>query len=507
MSNNAQQLFQDALLAADTNPAKAADLLKQVVELDPENVPAWVALLKVLTDPEDRRIALSTIAQLDPDNPALQTPAAGSAGGVDDEAGSADAADSDEFVPGISRRELRLTIIGLGVFTVVILGMVLLLVGSINGQRAAEAAALAALVAGQTATQDTFNASNTQVVETQAAVAAAATATFQALVSPTPTATSTRAFELPTPIPPTPTPTEVVFQAVLPPPPANLPGRIYAWGGRNVRSRDFLEFRVYPLSGGGSFERVNSDLVQYPSVDSAGQRVVYMQFNPDGWLLSRISLTDATQPEQIINTLIPRAGLAAVPRLSADGNRLAVIGRTPQDTGAVYLIDLVTNNAVLLTTDAANYRSAVVAPSGAQVVAVREDATGTDLVLIDVTQPNAGFPQTPLTTDGSASIEAHPAFAPNGASLAYSVAPPDRPAESDLYLLQIVGNQSAGSLPIMTVDGDDIHPVFDPTGQFIAFASNRVQGVYNLFVYDITGRLTYQLTASPDPVYPGAWSN
>src|SRR5215207_6919929 len=69
MSDKAQQLFDEAMqanLSGDTN--RATDLLKQVVEEDPDNIAAWEALSRQLTDYNERRMALTTVLQLDPDN-------------------------------------------------------------------------------------------------------------------------------------------------------------------------------------------------------------------------------------------------------------------------------------------------------------------------------------------------------------------------------------------------------------------------------------------------------
>lgn len=502
MSEQAEQLYQEAMMAVDGgNPKRAADLLKETVENDPEMVAAWVELAKLLEDKDEKRIALTTILQLDPQNEYAKNELA------ETEKPATVKKDEEEIVPGITRREARLVAIGLTVFTLVVCGIVFAITSAANSQRAAKAQIATQGVLDQTATWDAVNANNTQVAVMAITSTADAMATFLAENSPTPTVTITRAFVLPTEIPDTPTPTEVSFRGDLPLPPAAIGGRIFAWGGRTVRSDEFLEFRVYSPANQGRADRVNADLAQFPSADVAGQSAVYMQYLPDGWTIYRIDLNNPTAGGTLVSTVLAQGGarFAARPRLSADGTKLVVVGTSAENTSAVFMVDFTANTAVRLTKDAANYTSAGISPNGNQVVAVRDDGTATDLVLIDVTRPD--YPQTPLTADGNSLVEANPVFAPDGQQVAYSVSTPDRPDQSDLYVLRLSGNQSTGSLPIMTLDGDDIYPVFNPTSQYVAFASNRVGGVYNLYIYDMTTRQTYQLTADADPVFPGSWSN
>ena len=47
---------------------QARDLLLRVVERDERNAPAWLWLSGLVDDPQDRRVALENVLDIDPDN-------------------------------------------------------------------------------------------------------------------------------------------------------------------------------------------------------------------------------------------------------------------------------------------------------------------------------------------------------------------------------------------------------------------------------------------------------
>jgi hypothetical protein len=191
MSDKAQQLFEEAMQAnLSGNTSRSVDLLKQVVDEDPENLAAWEALARQLTDTNERRMALTTVLQLDPDNEyaknALES--------VEKPKGAVD--DRAELAPGIPMKQARTVGIGLVLYTVLVCGATLLITSAINGNKAARAQEVANSQAYQTQTQDAILAAATSVLLTATQSSIEANATLLAQVTATPTATPTRAFEL-----------------------------------------------------------------------------------------------------------------------------------------------------------------------------------------------------------------------------------------------------------------------------------------------------------------------
>jgi hypothetical protein len=533
MSENAQKLFDEAMeanLTGDTS--RSTDLLKQVVEEDPNNLAAWEALARQLTDYDERRMALTTILQLDPDNAyaksALETVEKPKAG-VDDRA---------EFAPGIPMKQARMVGIGLVVYTLLVCGVTLLITSSINGNKAARAQEIAMGQAFQTQTQDAILLGATQAIMTATQQAADANATLLAQVSPTPSATPTRAFELPTEIPPTATATEMSFRVEAAPP--ALSGRILAWGGEDVRSKDYLPLFSYPLSQPGASEAFLIDgqreLGRNPLISLDNTTTVVEQWRSDAPRLYMSSL-EAASFGSSLDPLISNQFLIVNlrdPSVSRDAKRVAFIA-TDYNTKAdgAYVADVtdpINTKVYKLSQDAASYTAITLSPDGMQAVGVRVDGGSSDLVVFDLTnlasaplqiaQPPVGegtptalpqptvaaapIPLRPLTTDGNTLIESAPSFSPDGTRVVYQAYSSSTPNNQDLYIVT-VGTGPGASQPIMTTDGNDIFPTFSPDGNMVAFASDRQTGIYNLYIYDTTTRETYQLSEEPLSVYPGAW--
>ncbi len=528
MSDKAQQLLEEAKQALSKgDTSRAADLLKQVVEEDPDSVAAWVELSKVLTDRDEQRMALTTVLQLDPENSYARTQLESV------EKPKAGAGDHDEVVPGISRRQARTVGIGLAVYTLVVCGATLIITSAFNNSKAAQVAQLAQQFATQTQAVVSVNETATQAVIVAAEVAAAATTTQLALATPLPTATVKRSFELPTEIPPTLTPTTVSYRVEALPPP--LPGSIQAWGGEDIRSKDYLTPLIYNLSQPGTFQKLGgSDLVRNLLMSQDKSVTVYEQWRPDSSRLYMSSL-EAVTPGGTVDALVSSSYLVINlhdPSLSADAKRIAFIA-TDYNTkvDGAYVGDLSNPNAskfYKLSQDAAAYTAITLSADGMKAVAVRQDGGSTDLVVFDLANlPAAGnaaqppvagatpslptvapapIPVRPLTTDGNALIESSPSFSADGTRVVYDAASSSAPNNRDLYIAT-VGTAPGTPLPIMTLDGNDIMPVFSPDGNQVAFASDRQTGIYNIYIYDTATRATYQLTEDGTPVYPSGWSN
>jgi Tfp pilus assembly protein PilF len=156
----AQELLQQGLEALEAqNRDKARDLLTQAMEEDPNNVEIWVALSKATDDVDEKRIALASILQLDPNNAYAKAELAKA------EQEKVRSSDDAEIAPGITRRTARNTALGLTLYTVLVCGLAFTvqssIVGGYNARQAqiaqeinnATAAALAITESWQTATQ------------------------------------------------------------------------------------------------------------------------------------------------------------------------------------------------------------------------------------------------------------------------------------------------------------------------------------------------------------------
>jgi hypothetical protein len=502
MSDNAETLFkQGQELLAQGERAKAVDVLKRAIEQDSENVDIWVALAKALDDVAEKRIALTTILQLDPDNEYAR-------GDLDETEKPKSAVLADEeLVPGITRKEAQRYAIGLVAFTVLMLFVTFSFTGSQASQREDARRRVAQEIANATATVDvaTQLAITVQFEETERAIEQ--TQAFLARVSPTPTMTPTRsrADALPTPLPtelPTHTPLPLRFLA--PPPVGAYSGRIFAWGGVNPAGRAGLRFRVYAPQEGEP-RQLNEDFVQFVTVDGSGQRVVYMKLIQSEWSMV---LVNTQTPESSSTTNLGGVLLTSGvreperARLSADGEAMVFIGVSPQNRKAVYLHTFRTGQTLRLTFDDADYTGAAV--NGNNVIAVRRDANGTDLVYINAADGANSFPQRRLTQDGDALVESSPSFSSDGVFVVYS-AYSRVPTDNDLYIARLnVDANLFTTEALVTTGADEIYPAFSPDGGAVLYSSDA-NGVYNLFIFDRTSRQTYQLTADSLPVFAGGW--
>lgn len=502
MSDNAETLFkQGQELLAQGERAKAVDALKRAVEQDSENVEIWEALAQALDDPAEKRIALTTILQLDPNNAYAQGELEAT-----EKPKSVGAPDA-ELVPGITRKEAQRYAIGLVAFTVLMLFVTFSFTGSQAAQRVEASRRVAQEIANATATVDvaTRLAVTAQFEETERAIEQ--TQAFLARVSPTPTMTPTRsrADTLPTPLPTDlPTNTPPPLRLLSAPPAGAYGGRIFAWGGVNPAGRAGLRFRVYAPQEGEP-RQLNEDFVQFVTVDASGQRAVYMKLIQSEWsmVLVNTQTPDSNSTTNLGGVLLT-SGVSSPERarLSADGETMVFIGVSPQNRKAVYLHTFRSGQTLRLTFDDADYTSAAV--NGTNVIAVRRDSNGTDLVYINASDGANSFPQRRLTQDGDTLVESSPSFSPDGVFVVYS-AYSRVPTDNDLYIARLnVDANLFTTEALVTTGADEIYPTFSPDGNAVAYSSDA-NGVYNLFIFDRTSRQTYQLTADTLPVFAGGW--
>lgn len=495
-TETARELIERAMAALEIGDRNSAsDLLKEAVEADPDNLEAWTQLSKVLTDRDEQRIALTTILQLDPQN------AYARAALVQAEKTESEVQGEAEVVPGITRREARTIALGLGVFTLVMCGLVFFVVTSVSGTRAEQRRVATQEILAITQTRESMDLNSTVIAQEMTDVAQIATETAQATI--TPTLTPSRTPDLPPTFTPSPTVTQVSFR-VLDAPPA-LPGNLYTWGGINPQSDTFLSPLRYALGDARQGIRLNSDLVQNVTVDVQGTRLAYIRQVTGGWVLMTAIAQSPENTRQDLSAQLISLRLAepVYPRLSADSNTLVFQARD-QASGRqnLYVVNLVTGEARKITADDADYSMPTVAPDGGLVVAVKDAGAGPDLVLINLRDENLA--QIAITQDGDITREALPSFAPDGIQVVYSAA--TSPGDHDLYLFRLSGTLASPPVPVVTTTADEIHAHFDPESRFLVYASNATSGIYNLFIHEIGAGVTYQLTEDTSNIFPGGWS-
>lgn len=494
-----QELTQLGLAAArGGDREKAADLLKQAVEEDSENIDAWETLARVVDDVDEKRIALTTILQLDPNNEYAR-----------EQLGQADAAKEKaqdagevEVVPGITRREARNVGVGLALFTLILCSLVFVVTSSHNQYISQERANFTRVAVNATGTRQALQVQQTQDVMrlTEEFVNAIATATAQF----TPPTSTPRTPDLPPTFTPSPTATERSLRQ-FDPPPASIRGRMVAWGGNTPLGEDYLEMRLYTIAPNPSFERIGVRLVQFPDVSPDGSTIAYMGIRGGSQTLMRRDIQQINGEGEILDTLWQGQGIfrSFNPKLSQDGNRLVFAGENNNNSFDIYVYDFTTSELIQITNEEANYTTPTISPDGTRIIAVRDAGLGPDLVVISIANLEEAFTPVPLTTDGNTHIESSPSFAPDGSQIVYQ-AYTTNPEDNDIFSLPVRAN--ASPLPLVTTTANELYPVFSPDGNYIAYSSNPLE-TYDIMIFDLNQRQTYQLTAEDNDVFAGDWTN
>ena len=372
------------------NAPRRADFFEQVVELDEKNEKGWFWLASVVDTDEERRICLSNVLHINPNNErakraldALQAKAKE----------QKTAAEAEEVVAGVTRRQMTL-IIGIGVVAVIVILIIALtvIVGN-NNRRSAERS---------TATGGRAVATNNALAATAAAdqatgTSVAATATQQAIgVTPIDTPTAL----VPT-LPPTWTPTPL---ATLPPTrealplPIGLTGRLALWGGQDMLSIGYLPLGYYDFDLGTQFNPIGNSFGQDITFAPSGDRVVYTVYdellfsssleaiNLNGTQIE--SLPDRWRGQNIFSPQKPRYGGQFRQYM------VFVAATDKRQTTQVFLLDLnapAGSSAVRqMTDDDDEYTYPALSPDGSKIAVVRHVSNTAnptvDIVSIDVQQ-------------------------------------------------------------------------------------------------------------------------
>ena len=492
-----KQLLREGIEAARNNDrATARDRFEQVTELDENNERAWLYLAQMVDTDEERRVCLSNVLVINPDNEkARQQMNRLESKRRDEEAQS-------EVIPGVSRRQLLL--IGGGGGAIVLLLLIIFLVSnSINASNsAATAQAQTAVAQLGTESASTAVAQQTFVFETQ--IAAVDTAT------PVP-----RAPTLPPTFTPSPEATVAGEEQLLPPPGPEVAGNIVAWGGVDVASNGARQLRLYSANGEGEFRLIGNENDLGMDVRFAGSsdRVIYNRYYAATFDFGLEAInTNGTQQQPIRTTGILEIGQ---PSYCSASNQVAFVGVPEERPNTenlqfdvepptqLFVLDMATNAVTRLTNDQIRYSYPAFSPDCTRIAVVRDDynsaQAGADVIVLETTNPGS---VTPITTDLSTYTESSPRWSPDGSQIIYAAAPETEPGNSDI----VVSSATGAGTPQVPVRGpsDDILPVFSSDSAYLAFSSNRT-GAYNIFIYRISDGQLFQLTNERNSVFVGGW--
>ena len=492
MSNLIKELMQDGIEKArlgERDEARVA--FEKVIEMDEKNEKAWFWLASVLDDEARKKVALSTVLMLNPDNERAKK--------ILDtlEARDREMKEKDEVIPGISRRALTL-IVGIG-GAVILAALALFLIVTFNNARvagerqAAEQAATQVILdaqASQTAVMAAFNATLATITPTAV--------DLQAVVRTLPPTFTPTA-------PPSPTPAPNVL-----PQPTGVTGNLAVWAGRDFDQNGYLPVGIMPATN-GMFQRAGDQEGRDVAISPDGTRLVYTRFQPAVFdtFIEAINI-NGTDPESLGDRWIDTETLFSPrqPSYSASGDAIVFIARPDGGTTEqIFLLSMLETPPDVsplrpVSTDEATYTQPAISPDGTKVVAVRDDVNsadaGADLVIIDLA---TGF-VTQLTNDRAAFVESSPQWSPDGSQIVFAAASNSAPNNADIF---VRFSNGGGSPTIVARDGsNEVTPVFSPDGRFIAYSSNRL-GNYDIYIYDQTTTTLGQLTSAIDDEFVGGW--
>jgi WD40 repeat protein len=481
-----EQLLEQGIKAAHSaDKAAARALLEKVVELDEHSEKGWFWLAAVTDDIEEKKICLGNVLVINPDNQRARSLLEQLEGAFLGER----AALLGQGKNNVNRKEVYLAI-GLGSAAVIIL--IVLLVAMLGGGKKKPESPVA--VANNTR-QAGGNAPNATLAET----------TGPPTITPVPRpATWTPA--------PSSTPTLSAPPTLFAPPPSTLRGEIIMRSGEVIA--DPNNEPIVLIGANGSAPRTITPLNargHSPALSPDSSEYVYVLYAPGTREeLLQIDNIQGTDPRTVSSywagspTLLNQNNPGWLP----DGSGIVFVARGMESaTADLYRLSLANPKGdpkalERLTTDDAIESWPSYSPDGQQIVysadlSMMYATAGTELRIYDTVSAQI----TTLTNNGADLIEAAPDWSPDGATIVFQ-GKARGASGNDIFQMPASGASPAEK--IIDTGGDDIQPRFSPDGQYIVFSSNGT-GNWDVFIYEIATRNTYQLTTSPHTDIANDW--
>jgi WD40-like Beta Propeller Repeat len=503
-TNDIAELLRKGIEAArESKRSEARNYFEQVVELDEKNEKGWFWLASVVDTDEERRICLSNVLHINPNNERAKRALTALDAKSKDKKLAAAVQDA-EVIAGVTRRQVVLIAGGGAAAIFIILLIALVVIVANNNRQGAEQATAQAIA--QVAADSLLTATEAAVQST--ATAASIAATQLALIPPT-VPTSVLA-TLPPTWTPTPQATGLPTSDILPPP-IGLPGRLVMWGGEDTLKTGYLPLGYYDFDRGTVYAQIGTSFGKNIRITPNGQRTVYTVYDQ---LLFSSSLEadnlNGTQIESVperwqdtgTGILVPQ-----MPSWGPFGLSIVFVGR-PQNAQnlEVFIVDLNppagSNPVRQVTSDAADYTYPAFSPDGKKIAVVRTDQNAAvptvDIVSIDV----ATGGKIPITNDAGSYVETSPRWTKDGSQIYFAAAASNDPNNADIYVKN--SNGTGSTLPLYRDPSDNLFPVLSPDGRYLAFASNA-GGSYDIYIWDQQDSKLSRLTNTPDQEFPGDW--
>lgn len=141
------------------------------------------------------------------------------------------------------------------------------------------------------------------------------------------------------------------------------------------------------------------------------------------------------------------------------------------------------------------------------LIAYISDASGRPDLFVQQFDPDKGTQSKPIQLYSyPQSVQASPTFSPDGSKIAFVS---DKDRSPKIYLLDLRNSLSATKLPqircLTTKNRESTCPCWSPDGTKIAY-STKVNGVRQIWIYDIEQKIEYQLTKGPGNKENPSWA-